>query len=237
MQDAGSLTSPRARRGLIAVLVLLLILLPLYLWPVRGGSGRLPDAAALSGAVADPRSAAAVARIPADVWDALTRYAKTPPPLPPKPRPRNLTMITRIEGAGGLDEGADPWALASGIHAPPDLSSGELSGGDPGDVGSPAAPTQFLAESPQGGAGTGTPSGAFAPGRHADPNLGPWPGGTSGGGPRLSSPGPTLDPGGPVDLAPTPEPATLVLLVSNLALVGAAAWRRRRRWLETTRGG
>ena len=230
MQAAVSLTSRRTRRVLIALLVLLLILLPLYLWPLRGGLGSLPGAAGVSGVVGDPRSAAALARIPAHVWDALMGYANTPPPsLPPKPGPRNLTMIAQMEETGGLDEGVYPSALARGMHAPPDLSSGVFSG-DPGDVSPPGALAELLAESPQGGGGTGNPPGAFAPG-------GPWPGGTPGGGPRLSSPGPTLDPGAPADLAPTPEPATLVLLGSNLALVGAAAWRRRRRRLETAPTG
>jgi len=82
MQHAGSLPSRRGRWILIALLILLLILLPLYLWPLRGGLGGLPGASALSGSVRDPRSAAAVARIPRDVWDALMGHVDAPPPSP-----------------------------------------------------------------------------------------------------------------------------------------------------------
>jgi len=49
MQDAESLPSRRGWRGLIALLILLLILLPLYLWPLRGGLRGLPGASALPG--------------------------------------------------------------------------------------------------------------------------------------------------------------------------------------------
>jgi hypothetical protein len=232
MQDAAPLPSRRGRRVLIALLLMLLILLPLYLWPLRGPSG-LPGASALPAGVGDPRSASAVARIPGDVWDALMGHADAPSPaLPSKSPARNLTMITQVEEAPGqgLDEGAGPTELARGMLAR--AGSSDFSGGDPGGASSPAAPTEFLAEGTQAGAGTGNAPGAFAPGGYSNSNLGPWPGGAPGGGPRFSSPGPTLDPGPPGDLAPTPEPATLVLLGSHLALVGAAAWRRRRRRLD-----
>jgi hypothetical protein len=141
-------------------------------------------------------------------------------------------MITQVEDAPGqgLDEGAGPTALARGMLAR--LGSSDSSSGDPGGASSPAAPTELLAEATPIGEGTGNPPSAFAPGGYSNSNLGPWPGGAPGGGPRFSSPGPTLDPGAPGDLAPTPEPATLVLLGSQLALVGAAAWRRRRRRLD-----
>ena len=42
-----------------------------------------------------------------------------------------------------------------------------------------------------------------------------------------------FDPSNPGALEPTPEPATLVLVGSNLALLGVAAWKRRRRRRET----
>jgi len=108
MLDAHSLPSRRGRRVLIALLILLLILLPLYLWPLRWGLGGLPGASALPGSPRDPRSAAAVARIPGDVWDALMGPVDAPPPSPPPTTPpRNLTMITQAEQFGsGLDQDA-----------------------------------------------------------------------------------------------------------------------------------
>ena len=109
------------------------------------------------------------------------------------------------------------------------LGSSELSDGNPGGGDASFPPAEFLASNPGGGTGTGNPpSGFSADGYPGLGNLGPN-GGGSGGGPHSSSPGPTLHPGDPGDLAPTPEPATLVLVGSNLALLGAAAWRRRRR--------
>lgn len=244
MQNAESLPSRRVRRILIAFLILLLILLPLYLWPLRGGLGGLPDASALPGWAHDPRSATAVARIPGDVWDALMGYVDAPPPSPPpiKP-PRNLTMITQAEEfpGSGLDQDAggtpisdSPSARAGGMLA--QLSG--LSDGTPGGADTGSAQVDFLADGPDGGpgggTGTGNPWSGFAPGGYPGfGNLGPWSGGGPGGGPRFSSPGPTFDPSNPGALEPTPEPATLVLVGSNLALLGVAAWKRRRRRLET----
>lgn len=237
MQAGAPLPSRRTRRILVTLLILLLILLPLYLWPLRGGPGGLPGASALPGATGDPRSAAAVARIPSEVWDALMGYAdaplpSAPPTRPPRP-PRNLTMIAQVEEIPGPgdDEGVDPPALARAMLTR--LEPSEPSNGNPGSGDAASAPAEFLADSPYAGPGTGNLSGAFAPGGHFNPNLGPWPGG----GPRFSIPGPTLDPGAAGDLAPTPEPATLVLLGSNLALLGAAEWKRRRRRLEAPPAG
>jgi len=233
MQDAESLPSRRARRGLIALLILLLILLPLYLWPLRGGLGGLPGASVLSGAARDPRSAAAVARIPGDVWDALMGPTAAPPPTPPPTRPvRNLTMITRGEGIpdSGLDEDEGGMLLSLVRGGLAQIASSELSNGSPGGGDAPPSPVEFLASNPGGGIGTGNaPSGFTSGGYPGLGNLGPGNGGGFGGGPHSSSPVPTLHPGDPSDLAPTPEPATLALVASNLALLGVAAWKRRRR--------
>ena len=231
MQDGEPLPSRRGRRGLIAVLILLLILLPLYLWPLRGDVGGLPSPSAPSGSVRDPRSAAAVAQIPGDVWNALMGQTPASPPsspaLPPKPSP-NLTMITSVEGipGNGLDEGAgetpsdSPAALVRGLLA--QVGSPDASGGD-----TASTPTE-LESTPWDGTGTGGGAGGVGSGGYPGfGNLGPW----SGGGPGVAGQGPPLDPSLPEDLAPTPEPATLLLAGSNLALLGAAAWRRRRRRL------
>ena len=244
MEDAESLPSRRGRWILIALLILLLILLPLYLWPLRGGPGGLPGASALPGSVGDPRSAAAVARIPGDVWDALMGHVNAPAPSPP---PRNLTMITQAEEfpGGGLDQdaggtplSASPSSRVRGMLAQlgglSDLSDGTAGGAD-----TPSAPVDFVSDSSSGGpggaTGTGNPWSAFAPsGSPGLGDLGPWTGGGSGGGPRFSIPGLIFDPGNPGALEPTPEPATLVLVGSNLALLGVVAWKRR--WRVTRFG-
>ena len=239
--DAEAPPSGRGRRILVALLILLLILLPLYLWPLRGGLGGPPGATALPASPLDPRSAAAVARIPDHVWDALMGRADTPapgPPAPPAPAPRNLTMIAPLDelAGGGFDPGVgesalsgSPASLARAMIAqfggPSDLAAGNSEGD-----GSSATPGQFLA-GPAGEPGTGNPWSGFAVGG----NLGPWNGGgPGGGGSRLQIPGSTFDPGAP---EPTPEPATLLLVGSNLALLGAAVWRRRRRGQESPSSG
>jgi len=247
MQNAEPLPSRRGRRILIAFLILLLILLPLYLWPLRGGLGGLPGASALPGSVHDPRSATAVAQIPGDVWAALMGHVDAPPPSPPPTKPpRNLTMITQAEEfpGSGLDQdaGGAPLSDSPSSRAPGMLAqlsgSSDLSDGTPGGADTPSAQVDVLADSPYGGpgggTGTGNPWSGFAPGGYPGlGNLGPWSGGGPGGGPRFSIPGPTFDPSNPGALEPTPEPATLVLIGSNLALLGVAAWKRRRRRLET----
>lgn len=219
-------------------MILLLILLPLYLWPLRGGLGGLPGASALPGSVRDPRSAAAVARIPGEVWDALMGHTHAPPPSPPPAKPpRNLTMIASAEGipGNGLDAGAagaplsdSPSSLVRGMLA--QLRSSDLSDGSPGGGEAPSSPVEFVS-TPGGGTGTGTAPSGFGPGGYPGlGDLGPWHGGGPGG-PRVSDLAPMLDPGDPGDLAPTPEPATLLLVGSNLALLSAAAWKRCRRRL------
>lgn len=235
MQDAESRPSRRGRRGLIAVLVLLLILLPLYLWPLRGDVGGLPGASSLSGAVRDPRSAAAVAQIPGDVWNALMGQPPAPPPSLPAPPPKpslNLTMITSAQGipGSGLDEGEgntlsdSPAALVRGLLAQAGSSDA------PGDD-TVSTPTEFVS-TPSNGTGTGGAPGGFGSGGYPGfGNFGPSTGGGPGGGPGMPGLPPSIDPRVPEDLAPTPEPATLLLAGSNLALLGAAAWRRRRRRL------
>lgn len=228
--------SRRARRILIALLILLLILLPLYLWPLRAGVGGLPDASALPGRPRDPRDAAALAAIPADVWDDLT--GRTPPA---PTTPRNLTMITKLDEIAGAEpfDFGEPSSPRPGLIGSPSLgpltsdqldggtdSSGSQSGfGDPS-----SSPTQSIA-APAGNSGQGSGSGwGGFPGLA---NLGPWGGGGHGVGGRdgsgLSSAGPEpiWDPSDPP--TPTPEPATIALIGSNLMLFGAAAWKRRRR--------
>jgi hypothetical protein len=245
MQDAEPPPSRNGRRALIALIVLLLVLLPLYLWPLRGGLAGLRGTSALPGSVRDPRSAAAVAQIPGDVWDALMGHTDAPPSPPSRKPPRNLTMITHGGGipGGGLDEGAvgstvsdTTPAFARGMLA--QLGSADLPGGTPaGDTASTSE--EFSTSSP--GGGSGGPSNGVGLGSYPGfGNLGPWPGGGGGGAPRLTSLGPTFDPGGPGDpgtLQPTPEPATLALVGSNLALLGVAAWRRRRRRLGISAPG
>ena len=104
---------------------------------------------------------------------------------------------------------------------------GWSSGGKPGGADTPSEPVDFLAGSPSSGPGGGAGGGDPLTG-----SLGYGPlGGGSDGGPRFSGPGSIFDPRNPGTLEPTPEPATLVLVGSNLALLGAAAeaWARRRR--------
>jgi PEP-CTERM motif-containing protein len=232
MQDAQHPSPPRRRRGLIALVILLLVLLPLYLWPIRWGLGGLPGVSAPPGAVGDPRSASALAQIPGDVWDALIGRTHALPTLPPAKPPRNLTMITSAAGipGGGLEEElSDPAVVARGMLA--QLGSSDLSDGSPGGGAAPPGPVEFVSD-PGDGAGTGGGPGALSSGGYPGfGHLGPWTSGGPGGGPRVSTLAPPFAPGDPADLAATPEPATLMLVGSNLALLGAAAWRRRRRRL------
>lgn len=227
--DGEAPPSSRRRRTVLALVLLLLILLPLYLWPLRWGVGGLPGASALSGPRPDPRSAAAVAQIPGEVWDALMGGGAPPSGLPPT-GPRNLTMIAELNPlfGGGLlpDPGGSPLPE----------SPAELGGVMVAQLGSRIEDTSGTGSdetsSTPGQGGGGTPWGGDYPA------IGdPWPriGGGLGGGPPIA-PGFTLEPGDPGVPAPTPEPATLILVGSNLALLGATMWRRHRRRESSLRG-
>ena len=180
-----------------------------------------------------------MAQIPGDVWSALMGDSPAPslPPAPPVKAPPNLTMITSADGIPGSGPNEDaggtlsdsPAALARGLLA--QIGSTDVSDGGAGGGDTASTPGEFVS-TPGGGTGTGGASGGFGSGGYPGlGNLGPWTGGGAGGGPRIAGLAPTVDPGGPEDLAPTPEPATLLLVGSNLALLGAAAWRRCRRRL------
>lgn len=223
----------RARRILTALLMLLLILLPLYLWPLRAGLGALPGASALPGQPRDPRDAAALAAIPADVWDDL--MGRTPPG---PAVPANLTMISKLEeiaGAGPFDFG-DLRYSRPGLSGSPLLGrltsdqldgASDFSGSQSGFGDSSPSPAQSMATlASNGEQGSGGGWGGYL----GPSNLGPWGGGGKGsGGPGGSrpdgSPGPIWDSSDPP--APTPEPASVVLIGSNVLLFGAAAWKRR----------
>ena len=225
--ESDPLPRRRGRRILIALLILLLILLPLYLWPLRSAMTR-------------PRGAAA---LPGEVRDALMGRAAESPPSAPAPKPpRNLTMIAQLEAVGGV-EAID---VMSGPGHPRmaslrDDASDSLESNASGD-GSPSSPVQFLATPSSGEQGTGNGSDGFgSSGYPALSNLGPWggggPGGRRGGGPLLTSSDPTWNSSDPGSPAPTPEPTTILLVGSNLALLGAMAWRHRRRREETDLSG
>jgi hypothetical protein len=226
---------PQGRRIAIVLLILLLIALPLYLWPLRGSGTGLLGAATHSGLPRDPRDASAVAHIPADVWDGLMDDGRSGHKGKESHRPGNLTRIAQLEdvlGAGSFDAGSGGvsslWprdTLSRSFGAPDSGGKGDGSGGGTGD--SPLSPTQFLA-GPSGNQGSGTGSGGGWSGGYSGGagNLGPLgggggSGGSGGGGPVLVS-----DPGDSSAPAPTPEPTTILLVGSNLALLGAAVWRR-----------
>jgi hypothetical protein len=228
---------------LIALLILLLILLPLYLWPPRSAMTGPRGAAALSGSPRDPRNASEVARIPGDVWDALMGRTAEPRPSAPAPKPpRNLTMIAQLEEVAGVEaidvmSGPRHPGLASLL----DDASHSLESNASRD-GSPSSPLQFLATPSSGEQGTGNGSDGF--GSNGNPglsNLGPWggggPGGRGRGGPLLTSSDPTWNPSDPGSPAPTPEPTTILLVGSNLTLLGVMAWRHRRRREEADLSG
>src|SRR4030095_3781837 len=104
--DAATLPAGRGRRIVIALLVLLLILLPLYLWPLRGGLGALPWAATLMGGPRKrPRGPAARAGMPTAVWEALLSEPPGTAAGSAGPHdghaPQNLTMITQHEAGNG----------------------------------------------------------------------------------------------------------------------------------------
>lgn len=236
-----TLPRDRVRRFLVALLILCLILLPLYLWPLRGRLDGLPGAAALSGAPSDPRNPGALARIPGDVWDALMGRAEERPSPSPPSLPRSLTMIATLEDVPGAS------AFETLAPAPPQapLMPSSLSGSaasletTAGEDGASSGPVQFLADPSSSEPGTGSGPNGFGSGGYPGlANLGPWGGGGGGGtNPPASSSGPTWTPSDPGAPAPTPEPATIVLVASNLALFGVMAWRRRRRGEETHTSG
>jgi PEP-CTERM motif len=234
---------------MLALLILLLILLPLYLWPLRGGGSGLPGAAALSRAPRDPRDAAAVAHLPADVWEGLMGGSSAPPGAPPPKDSGNLTRIGRLDdsAAGPFDIGAGGGslpprydALSRGHEITVSLGDGlDQSSGQSGGAGdSLPAPAQFLA-GPTSGESADTGNGWGGGGYSGFPgNLGPFAGGGGPGGPSGPSgttPTSLSDPGDPSVPAPTPEPGTVLLVGSNLGLLGAAALRRLRRKEETGR--
>ncbi|HKW91590.1 MAG TPA: hypothetical protein VJX92_06800 [Methylomirabilota bacterium] len=221
-------------------MILLLVLLPLYLWPLRGGISAFRGASAVSGAPGDPRNPAAVAGIPRDVWDALMERGAGGGPAGAPKRARNLTMITEHElgtGPGAVDADGPPSLTPDGsrfaVLLTDDPSSGE---------GSTAV---HFSTVPSGDNHQGTGNGSLAFGSGGSPGLpflGPLNGGgpgvgRGGGGPSVVSLGPISDPDDHGVPAPTPEPATIVLIGSNVALFGAAMLRRRRRRRETDLSG
>ena len=226
--DPASLPPERRRRALIALLILLLVLLPLYLWPLRAGISGLRGASAVSGAPGDPRDAAAVAGIPGDVWDALMERGASGRATGAPKRPRNLTMITEHQlgaGPGAVDADGPPSLTPDGSRFTT-LSNDDPSSGE-GSI--PSGDTHQ---------GTGNGSLAFGSGGYPGPPfLGPSNGGGPGigGGPHVVSFLPISDPDGMP--TPTPEPATIMLIGSNVALLGAAVLRRRRRRGETDLSG
>jgi hypothetical protein len=133
-------------------------------------------------------------------------------------------MISEIERGDELSlvsiTAGDARRFDLGGWAPSDFGSSALLGGLSEETestfesdGSPSNP----------GPGTGNTSREFASSGYPGlSNLGP----SSGGGRGPISRWDPVDPGSPT---PTPEPATVVLIGSNLALLGAFAWRRRRR--------
>lgn len=227
---------PQGRRIAIVLLILLLIALPLYLWPLRGSGTGLLGAATHSGLPRDPRDASAVAHIPADVWDGLMDDGRSGHKGKESHRPGNLTRIAQLEdvlGAGSFDTGSGGvsslWSrdtLSRSFGALDSGDKGDGSGAGTGD--SPSSPTQSLG-GPSSSQGSGTESGGGWNGGYsggAGNNLGPFAGGGGAGGSGDGGPFLVGDPGDSSAPAPTPEPTTILLVGSNLALLGAAVWRR-----------
>jgi hypothetical protein len=244
---AATLPSGRGRRILIALLILLLILLPLYLWPLRAGLGALPWGSALTGGVpTDPRNASALAGIPGEVWDALMSQAAN---HHPPPGPRNLTMITEHEGKPGPSLAPDSIgslsALLSGDGSPPGPSAAvtDAIGGEVGEGDSSLASTPDQLGSLPTGEGQAT--------------AGSWPGGGGAGGggigghrggfqvplenlpagdpaPGFRGPVLVLVPGDPIAPHPTPEPGTIALVGVNGMVIAVLAWKHRRNKEERT---
>lgn len=250
--DADSVPVGRGRRIVIALPILLVILLPLYLWPLRSGLGALPWRATLTARPQrDPRDPAALARIPSAVWEALLNEvsgsAHGSADSPEGLAPRNLTMITPAEAGNGpgIPESGSADSL-SGLMSADEPLPGLLAGvigptegtsGDPGPSPSSTA-----------GSSTAEPFDSWPLAGGGQGNAGPWPsggGGGVGGGSRglptaLGSPfggdAPSVDspvvlvlsPGGPVAPHPAPEPGTVALVGLNLLLLASVAWNHRR---------
>ena len=146
--------------------------------------------------------------------------------------PGNLTRIARLEevpGAGPLGivpGGTGLSSLRDTLPGPITALNGD--GPDPssGTGDSPPAPAQFLAGPPGGestGAGNASGGGSYS---GSPNNLGPFNGGGAAGGSGGGGPLPFTDPGDPSAPAPTPEPSTILLIGSNVVLLGLASWRR-----------
>lgn len=238
-----SVGSRRGRRIAMLLAVLLLTGLPLYLWPLHGGIEGLSGGATVSGAPPDPRSAKAVAQLPADVWAGLMGHGRPRAPSSGGPKVHgNLTRITPHEEGDGtgssLGSGGGPTVPPRlGAESTPLIallgdggagSGGDSSGGAAGDSASPST-----GASPSGGGGGGQGGSSPFPG-----GVGPFGGGGGSGGGEGSAP-PTFiaDPGPDDPPMATPEPGTLLLVGSNLALIGAIAWRCLRRREERKPSG
>ena len=202
--------------------------LPLAATGRRAG---LPGAAALSGLPRDPRrcdggSAPSRRRV-----GRLMDEGRTGPKGETGHAPGNLTRITRLEevpGAGplGIVPGGTglSWPrdtlprlitrstatarihrAAPAIHRPrpPSFSRGHLE--------ARVRARQRIG----GGSYSGLPN-----------NLGPFNGGGGAGGSGGGDPPLLSDPGDPSAPTPTPEPATILLIGSNVVLLGVASWRR-----------
>jgi hypothetical protein len=232
----------------IALLVLLLILLPLYLWPLRGGLGALPWAATPMGSLPkDPRDPSAMAGIPSDVWEALLNESSGAASGSADPHdshaPQNLTMITQHEA------GDEP-----GI---PELGSSELLAGLLSSEESPPGPLAGAIGPTEGKSGNEDPSFSSTPSQLGNwrlagggqGNAGPWPSGGGGGGgaggrglpivlsglpfggdePSFSPPVVLgLGSGDPVAPHPAPEPGMVALVGLNVLLLSGVAWNHRR---------
>jgi hypothetical protein len=250
--DPASLPAGRGRKFAIALLILLLILLPLYLWPLRSGLGALPWAATLTaGPQKDPRDPAALAGIPSEVWEALLNEASGTAHGSAGSHeglaPQNLTMITPEAGnIPGIPEPGSADSLSGLLSADEPPSGLLISGIGPidGESGDPDPSPSSTA-----GSSTAGPFDSWPLAGGGQGNAGPWPSGGSGGvgsrnlglptalgglpfggeAPDLASPVVlVLSPGDPVAPHPAPEPGTVALVGLNLVLLATVAWNHRR---------